>query len=336
MINLVSIARRRSSLIWVIAVLSAATGAKAQEQPREIRELAWHIATAIPGHMDSPLLRPGLMVASVDTAYLFDYGDGALKAFDLETGALLWRFGRHGGGPGEFNNPTDLRMADDGTLWLLDPANLRISFVAPSGESLGSVRVQERLFRLGPITDGRALAIRSEPSEGLVVVLDTAGGRVSEIRSPEWTSDVPSMAAGVWVADDPKDGNVAVVFPYSGRALYGSAQAGRLREVEVIQTQPEPEHLIYSPREGMIVRRLPPSARMLALSIALIDSEIWILVNGGGEQGNRIVDRYDERTGEYLGSWLLPIPLKQITGAGRRMVGLQTDMFPTVLIFERP
>lgn len=308
----------------------------AQEAPeRTFTDPAWEISNPVPGQMDSPLLRPGLITADENAAYLFDYGDGLLKAFHLDTGELFWSVGRQGGGPGEFNNPTSIQIGDDGSLWVLDPPNVRISRYTTDGELLGSVRVEDGLFRLGSVSDGRIIAIRSEPSEGLVVEVDTAGTIVRELAAPAWAEQVPAMAAGVWAASDTDDGTVAMVFPYSGRALFGSAGAATLTEIGAVETQPEPEQIVYSPEEGMTVRRLTPEARMLALSITMTEDEVWILVSDEGEESDRVVDRYDRATGAYISSWRLPRNFNRITAAGDRLVGIETDMFPALFVLDR-
>ena len=137
------------------------------------------------------------------------------------------------------------------------------------------------------------------------------------------------------MATDPIDGSMAIVFPYSGRILFGQGGEGSLSEVpDVIETRPDPEEIAYSPRENMVVYRLPPDAEMLSLSIALSPDEFWVLMNGDTQEENRIVDRYDRRTLSYLGSWRLPLHLNRITASGHRLVGIQTDLFPALFVLD--
>ena len=106
-----------------------------------------------------------------------------------------------------------------------------------------------------------------------------------------------------------------------------------MREVTgAVEVAEDPKVIVYSPRSGMTVRRLPPEARMVALSLALSDQEVWVLVRA--KEGERIIDRYDRRSASYLGSWRLPLTLNKITASGDRMVGIQSDSLPSLFVLD--
>jgi hypothetical protein len=305
---------------------------QAQVPARSFVPARWAITNPVPGRLDSPLLMPGPMAASETTVYIYDYGDARLKAFDLMSGELRWALGRRGEGPGEFANPTDVRLDDRGQIWILDPPNQRINRVGEDGRFVSSLRVNEALFRLGPIVDGQITVVRDDPASGFACRLDQDGNRVSDIAVPPWTATVPALAASVWVAVDPKTSGWVAVFPYTGRILLSSGAIDLKEVVGVVATGEDPKVITSSPRSGWTVRRLDPEAKMVALSVALSPTEVWVL--GRSKDGGRVVDRYDRTSASYLGSWRLPLPLDKITAAGRRMVGIQRDSLPALFVLD--
>lgn len=54
------------------------------------------------------------------------------------TGAVLDRFGSHGGEPGQFNFPTNIAVGPDGRLYVTDSMNFRVQIFHQSGKFLSS------------------------------------------------------------------------------------------------------------------------------------------------------------------------------------------------------
>jgi len=69
--------------------------------------------------------------------YVVDTSAMRVVVLSLE-GKILGRFGRRGGGPGEFNFPTHISVAADGTLWVTDALNFRVQRFTPAGEFLSA------------------------------------------------------------------------------------------------------------------------------------------------------------------------------------------------------
>lgn len=68
--------------------------------------------------------------------YVTDSAGHAVVAFDRE-GKQLFRFGRQGGEPGEFNFPGHIACGPDGTLVVTDSMNFRVQRFDPEGKPLG-------------------------------------------------------------------------------------------------------------------------------------------------------------------------------------------------------
>ena len=69
-----------------------------------------------------------------DRLYVTDVMHHEVHVLDKSTGDTLLRFGGRGSEPGEFNNPTNLALADDDTLYIVDTINFRVQQFTLEGE----------------------------------------------------------------------------------------------------------------------------------------------------------------------------------------------------------
>jgi hypothetical protein len=84
-----------------------------------------------------------LAVGPEGDIYAYDAQVPVLRKYDHE-GRFITTIGREGGGPGEYQRATGLRVTPDGTVKLWDPRGPRLSSFSPEGEFLGGVRVESR------------------------------------------------------------------------------------------------------------------------------------------------------------------------------------------------
>ena len=120
---------------------------------RHMEETHWLVDMPIGGEPDdTTLLIPGVMAFQNGHLLVFDYGDGRLKVFDPD-GTWLWSFGRFGGGPGEFRNPTDIMVGSDDLVWVLDRGAGRITRISPSGELFDLITLGASAWRFLPTAD---------------------------------------------------------------------------------------------------------------------------------------------------------------------------------------
>jgi hypothetical protein len=82
----------------------------------------------------------GIAQADNGTIAVIQYQDRAVRLFD-SNGKGLASFGRPGGGPGEFQNPTRVGWFGD-TLWVWDPLLNRITYRAMSTQAVQVVTIQ--------------------------------------------------------------------------------------------------------------------------------------------------------------------------------------------------
>lgn len=124
--------------------------------------------------------------------YVLDTGDRAVKVYN-PAGRFVRRFGRAGGGPGEFQLPTAIRV--DSMVHVSDPAQQRMSYFALDGRHLRTARtpeVGERVVAsLLPLRHGRSVGVTpaqmsSGPGGGtdlrmVEVLVLGAGGRADTL-----------------------------------------------------------------------------------------------------------------------------------------------------------
>lgn len=75
--------------------------------------------------------------AANELCYVSDAGAHAVLAFDRE-GKVALQYGGHGAGPAQFNCPTHLACAPDGTLFVVDSLNFRVQHFSIDGTHLGT------------------------------------------------------------------------------------------------------------------------------------------------------------------------------------------------------
>jgi DNA-binding beta-propeller fold protein YncE len=72
-----------------------------------------------------------------DRLYVVDTIAMRVVMMTLE-GRVVGRFGQRGAGPGEFNYPTYIAVAPDGSLWVTDSLNFRVQHFDPEGKFLSA------------------------------------------------------------------------------------------------------------------------------------------------------------------------------------------------------
>lgn len=70
--------------------------------------------------------------------YVCDSRRHEIVVFDRASAAIVDRFGRRGEAPGEFNYPTAIAFANDGSLFVVDQMNARVQILSSDGEFLES------------------------------------------------------------------------------------------------------------------------------------------------------------------------------------------------------
>jgi DNA-binding beta-propeller fold protein YncE len=109
--------------------------------------------------------------------WVADQGDSMIREFSAD-GKLLKSFGRPGAGPGQFNDPTDVAVAPDGTIYVAESGNLRIQELTPNLK--GGLMLQ--IYPHGPVERALLSSVATD-AQGRVYATDYSESRVRVFAS---------------------------------------------------------------------------------------------------------------------------------------------------------
>lgn len=120
-----------------------------------------------------------------DTVYVLDRMSASVSAFRPD-GRLLFRFGRKGGGPGEFRSVSRVMVLPaTGEMGVWDDEAQRLTLLTPASGTLRQITpsgLDGRVHRIAALADGFMAEVRSDPLQvsakeqrGALVRLDAAG-----------------------------------------------------------------------------------------------------------------------------------------------------------------
>jgi len=101
----------------------------------------------------------GFNVDGQGNIYVLDWDRKHIRKFAPD-GKYLLTFGRQGQGPGEFTNPSGVRFAPDGNLYVSENWGNRLYFFDPDGRFLRQTTLPEDIFNIWITPAGTRLGIR--------------------------------------------------------------------------------------------------------------------------------------------------------------------------------
>lgn len=122
---------------------------------------------------------PGDVCLDGDRLIVADLEGNQVEVWDRTTGQVIDVWGRLGGDDGEFNTPTNLAVAPDGTICVSDTMNFRVQRLSPEGRPLGAFGDVGTGF--GDFARPKGIAV---DAEGRVYVADARFNNV-QIFNPE-------------------------------------------------------------------------------------------------------------------------------------------------------
>jgi hypothetical protein len=293
----------------------------------------WDTLWSVGGPRDSTLLNPFLLSASDSALYVYDGAARRVVALSAADGRVLWRYGRQGAGPDEFGGVRDLKRADDGGVFVLDPRNNRVTELDRRGAVTARVPLDAvgHTEQMAPLADGQMVLLTMLPDSAFAVV--DRGGRVTRHFTLPWAGFArldPLARQGFIAAQHGRwvygfsmgDG----WFPFSGPRPGGFV--GRYVEhtdFPKVETQSA---------GGKSVTQMGGYNACSACSLSLWGSTLYVHFGGYGDAPKRTLDRYDVATGRYLGSDRLPIEATAVEGAGDRVYVLAEDPYPILLALK--
>lgn len=318
---------------WLLLGARGAPAAGSAAAERRFLPAEWEQVGGVAPTDGPELLNPLLIASRGRMLYVVDYGDKAVKAFDWG-GRLAWAVGRHGRGPGEFMNPTDVQVDAEGNVWVNDPPNNRVTVLRPDGGVAAMFAPEKPAHRLLPLHDGTFLGIGSA-GEGLLGYRYAPGGKVAgTLGLPASLRGVGMLARDGRVAVAPTGRAVVITFLYGDRLILWNSAARRLTALPGVEPVAFPGLLHWRTPEGARVTRLALDATRATLSVTADDRFAYLLFGGRTAQAGRIVDRYELATGRYAGSYLLPQPVTGITAVPGGFAALIADPVPEIRVWR--
>ena len=321
-----------------LAMLAAAgfqlpDASRAARAQRQFEAGSWELV----GQVESDLLwDPWFLRLADERIFVFDGGERVIKVFALD-GRPEARLGRAGQGPGEFQNPVDMQVGPDGSVWVLDPLQARVTVFRPDGTFA-------RMFSLGRSSGHRLLVfadssfwvLGSATADSLGTRHDASGNELGTIPAPGVLDRVGLLARESSVEMFADGTRAVVAFLYADPLLLlDKRYPEEARVVRGIEVEPFPEVLRWETPYG-VASRVHPEARVTHVSVATDGDTILSLYRGRSEHGREVLDLYSGATGAYVGSRRLPAEAESSTtwmdADGGVVALLLRDPVPTVLL----
>lgn len=128
----------RLLLVWVLSIAADTLVAQTPATPRLEEQLVggvgWNVLGTI-GEFDTFGSIDGIEVVGGDRVVVLDRMNSRVSLFTM-SGVHLARYGKTGGGPGEFSRPSAISVTLDSEVLVLDPGNGRLSVLGIQDDSL--------------------------------------------------------------------------------------------------------------------------------------------------------------------------------------------------------
>lgn len=300
--------------------------------------VSWDTAFVVGGPRDTLFHRPTRLAANRDGVSVLDLGSNRVLRFDTR-GHLLWTFGRSGRGPEELAHPRDIKMDGDGTTWILDVANSRISLVDGQGSSAGSIPLRgvgRTADGIVPRDDAGAILL-TLAAERPIIRLSRAGQVLERVPfpSPEHEHLHP-LASQLVVGHDPADAGWVAAYGL-GDGFFAFRSTGWLgyrgRYVEPVEFA----RVAQQSRSGLGRRERISwisEGSFAAETVSLSRGRIFVFFGGRSPERHQVLDVYALVDGTYLESLRLPIRPSHAIYADGLVYALHERPYPTLVAWR--
>lgn len=270
-------------------------------------------------------------------------GDLGLVFFDLKNhsayrigaeGDVLWAWGTKGEGPGEVKNVRGLAVRSDGSVVLVDSGNRRVVYLSGDGKLLSELPITRtgNFHSVTALSGGRLAVHTSQPLLGLWDEHD----EIIDVRPPARLGETDLLLHHGQTARWRDDGWVFGFGVGNGWMVF--------REDELLGVHPYVRHSEFPEvrwvRHGFqIFRQTLRRPTSTGRSLSVRGDTLHVLFGGGGRLSGRLIDKYDLRSGAYLGTDVLPhYANRAVVGdQGRVFTINNSDLFPSIVgLVRRP
>lgn len=290
-----------------------------------------------------------LAVDEEERIFVFDGRAYELRVFGHD-GSFVSRFGRRGGGPGEFQHVIGMSVTPDGALWLIDGANARYTVLR--GDEVATYRRGAGVYTV-PWVGGHAnghlhdvVTVPGERSREALVrvnadgaVVDTFAVPANDIETPRFGSirlPLPYAPEQIRAFDPSGAVWVAVSHEYT---LYRVGLTGDTLQTVRRDLEPRPlsaaeadsvdrhmralrDEFRLEVREGLV----PQTAPLLRRVTIADDGSVWV-TRADAPPDSPAGTRFDvfDRDGQLVGEIDLDFPLSLRLVQNGRMYGVARD-----------
>ena len=269
-------------------------------------------------------------------------GDGGLVFFDITNqaayrigadGNLLWSWGKKGEGPGELLNVRAMDVEQDGSVVLVDSGNRRVVRLSADGRPLEADRTPEQGRFVDDVAalSGRRLAVTGG-GPGSVLALWDGGGVVEAALPTEFGEPNPLHHQGGLVRWDDEGWLFGFRYGNGWMTFRGTELVGVFPYVEHSDF-PKVREVRRGNRWHMQMTRRPAEN---GLSLSVVADTLFVLFGGESQLRGRLLDKFDVRSGAYLGTDVLPHYANEAVVSGDRVFTVEAwGVFPSIVALAR-
>ena len=284
---------------------------------------------------DTTVLMPAEMAADSHAVYVLEPALHRVSAIRLRDGALLWRTKGEGSGPEEFRNPTAIAFAPDGGLLVADHGNGRIATMDAAGRVTGHIGLTDIGVPVGLCAFGDGTILVSALGNRHPLWRIGRNGTVVERPALPWSDLAPGETTlpfqGFFAPDPRTDGCVFTLRYGRGFARFrGSKPAERMSYIEWFDLPGSTMRSAPGKRAEELGDRTEASR-----GVAADSQTIAVGFVGRSDDGGRLIDLYDARTGDYRSTLRAPFWFDRMTRSGSVYLFMtRVDDYPVIVAVE--
>lgn len=295
-------------------------------------ELEWSTRVIAGGVTDDSTLQVVIHpVANERGVFLADLSARRITHIDHQA-RRVWQFGKSGAGPGEFQDPRDIRLDAAGRVWVLDPRNSRITVIDPDGKLYREINLQSigsRPVEVIPLSQEKAVVVASDPRAPFVVI-DSLGS-VVERREFPWRpfSEMSGLATQLVSTSEPTSDFWVTGFRVGDGFFFFDGERWTGKRGWFAEPIEFPVPVVVE-ADGKRVTSFKEKPLSAARSMTMSPTRLYVLFGGASEDKTKLVHEYRRSDGAYERSFLLPEPALDITWHDGGLYVLRENPYPEI------
>lgn len=261
---------------------------------------------------DFEIYRPNLLdIYEGDRAIFFDFASYNLIVFDMESGEFNY-YGNRGKGPKEFGQIFDLKVDEDGVVYLLDTGNNKMIKWHHLGDYREEISVGSRFIRPARFTLCKGSNIMYVLSsqygkDGLLHRYNKSGDLKNSFHLIEGNKErSPYYTDGKLACDD--EGGVYYAKRYVNDIVKFNNEGKKVYTISVFDTEKFKDIDIVNGK----FYALNPSAPRYSSNIYYLNDKLFVSYSGLPKNFRyRYIDVYSENNQKYLHSIKLPFEFRE-------------------------